>query len=311
MRESLVNNLDSDGWNANNPITMRSLRPLTGSRLRCRMAFLREKALRLSLGNALADDKTHLSIEGPGRPFPSNTNMTMIAGSDSPHNCVLCLIIYLDYRYTGYQLHQILLRQNEGSPSAFLETAMKLLSAMIGFARRQAQTVALQGSIEGIPFPVPASRPKVIRDLSVLISWLENSAFPNRPECKTCLAINSLISGLLDEVLPPVPDTQTPEEREETVTNLTTAGAQDSRLSGTLAVAQFNDVPEFQLSQTVAPPSQNLNTGPNALTYESVNAGFSQDLSGFLSCEDFADWLDGVNWDTNHLVEKWPLFSEK
>ncbi|KAE8392952.1 hypothetical protein BDV23DRAFT_170597 [Aspergillus alliaceus] len=339
MRQSLVHNLDSDGWNTNYPTTVKPLRPVTGIRLRCCMAIIREKVLRLSLGNATTDDKTHLpdifeQYKKAWAAIPQHYHYDTDCWKRlDHHSCVIRLVVYLDYCYTGYQLHRILLRQNEGSRAAFLETAMKLLSAMTDFARRQAQTVALQGrymwvflfyglpgagslvselhrcNTAGTPFPATVSRPKIIRELSVLVSWLENSIVPNKPEYRTCLVINALISKLLDDALLP-PDAQVPPtEHEETHTD---PSAQSSRLSKNAAVSCTVDNSEPQLSQVAAPPqSQSLNTGFN-VSCDSVDAGFfSQEFSGFLSCEEFPNWLDGISWDGQPLGEGWPLFSER
>lgn len=111
MRDSVLNRLDRDGWNTN-VIPGKSLRSVTGIRLRLQMAILREKILRLSLGNRVADNKALLSyvasstpsslflcidsyvyslisatviylttIERLGRLFPHSTVMKMTAGN--------------------------------------------------------------------------------------------------------------------------------------------------------------------------------------------------------------------------------------
>ncbi|PYI01634.1 hypothetical protein BO78DRAFT_327160 [Aspergillus sclerotiicarbonarius CBS 121057] len=332
-------NLDSGGWNTNESRPGRSLRSVTGLRLRCGMALLRERVLRLSLGNGGTDHEARLPsvmehYQKAWDAVPQQYRYDTDAWNRlDPHSWAVCLIVYLDHCYTGYQLHRMLLRQSEGSRASFLEAATKLLAAMNDFARRQAQTMALQGrymwvflfyglpgagslvselhrcSSAGIPFPMPVSRPKIIRDLSVLVSWLEGSVFPNRPEYRTCLVISALISRLLDDVLLGPQTTATSHERIDV--DADPAQGPHGRLTANPAVAALVGVTDSQSSQIVASSVQGLNTGANPLHGETIDAGFPPDLAEIVSSEDCLNWLDEFSWDSHLLGEGWPLLPDK
>ncbi|PWY76001.1 hypothetical protein BO94DRAFT_473718 [Aspergillus sclerotioniger CBS 115572] len=333
------NSLDSDGWKTNEFSLVRSLRSVTGLRLRCGMAILREKVLRLSLGNRGTDQEAHLpgiveDYQKAWEAVPQQYRYDNDAWNRlDPHSWVVCLIVYLDHCYTGYQLHRMRLRQNEDSRGPFLEAATKLLAAMNDFARRQAQTIALQrrymwvflfyglpgaGSLVSelhrcstadIPFPVPESRPRIIRDLSVLISWLEGSVFPNRPEYRTCLVISALISKLLDEVLLGPQMTLTVDE--QTGSDFSIAAGRRARRTANPAASPFSGVTDSQSSQLVASSFPTMTTGPDPLHGETVDTGFPPDLADIVSSEDCVNWLDGFSWDSHPWGEGWPLFPDK
>lgn len=151
-------------------------------------------------------------------------------------------------------------------------------------------------SASGIPFPAPVSRPKIIRDLSVLVSWLETSVFPNRSEYRTCLAINALISRLLDDAL-----------------HAMTEGTINSSCHISTETHQSKLSNETAVSDVLQPqqvPPITLNTGLNSLDLESINTGFPQGVSEFTSSEDFLNWFDEISWDSHPLMEG-SLRSEK
>ncbi|RAL03348.1 uncharacterized protein BO80DRAFT_350599 [Aspergillus ibericus CBS 121593] len=340
IREPRGNNLDSEGWNTDPGSLVRSLRSVTGLRLRCVMAILRERVLRLSLRSGRTDHQAHLPYEDPSLCHKAWDAVPQQYRYDTdawkrldPHSWVVCLIVYLDHCYTGYQLHRMLLRQSEGSRTSFLEAATKLLAAMNDFARRQAQTSALQGrymwvflfyglpgagslvselhrcSSAGIPFPLPGSRPKIIRDLSVLVSWLEGSVFPNRPEYRTCLVISSLISKLLDDVLLG-PQTTAPKDQRIDLDANPAQGPHD-RPTINSPRALLAGVTDSQSSHIVASSFQGLNAVANPLHGETIDTGLPPDLAEIVSSEDCLNWLDGFSWDNHLLGEGWPLVCDK
>ncbi|KAE8152650.1 hypothetical protein BDV25DRAFT_150805 [Aspergillus avenaceus] len=250
--DAALQGLDQDGWKT--PSEGETLiRPATGIRLRYLFSDIRVKVLRLSLGNRNGDvgDKCrelYREYEAirervpPQYRYESDCWKYLNAGT-----CIAMLIIHLDYLYCGFQIQRILRQEGQNILAALLDTSMKLLSAMLDYIRQQwrirelkqryawifffyglpgAGTLAAeirQSTLEGTQLPLSVPYSRIIRDLSVAVSWFENYNYPRRPDYQLCLQISKVISKLLDETLDhsliPSSDATTHSDKNNTVLN--------------------------------------------------------------------------------------------
>ncbi|BAE59256.1 unnamed protein product [Aspergillus oryzae RIB40] len=195
-----LQHLDENGWKVSSE-REKLLRPATGIRIRFLLSILRAKVLRLSLGNRM---------ESMTKKYSS---------------CVVLLSAHLDHLHCGFQILRMLQQEGQDTLTTILDTSMGLLSGMLDLMKQQERFVELrerftwiflfyglpgagtlatelhQHTLKGLPLPssIPCSR--IVRDLSVAISWVEKQNLPNRSDYQLCLQINKVISRLLDDTL--------------------------------------------------------------------------------------------------------------
>ncbi|KAE8413664.1 hypothetical protein BDV36DRAFT_268048 [Aspergillus pseudocaelatus] len=225
-----LQNLDENGWKISSE-REKLLRPATGIRIRFALSSLRAKVLRLSLGNRMEHMTTkHIELYQEYEDIWTKIPMQYRYKSDfwdylSPRSCVVLLSAHLDHLHCGFQILRMLQQEGQDTLTTILDTSMRLLSGMLDLMKQQERFVELrerftwiflfyglpgagtlatelhQHTLKGLPLPssIPCSR--IVRDLSVAISWVEKQNLPNRSDYQLCLQISKVISRMLDDTL--------------------------------------------------------------------------------------------------------------
>ncbi|KAE8382985.1 hypothetical protein BDV26DRAFT_252425 [Aspergillus bertholletiae] len=222
--------LDENGWKISSE-RENVLRPATGIRLRFALSSLRAKVLRLSLGNRMeCMTKNHLELYQECEDIWAKVPMKYRYKSDiwdymSPRSCVVLLSAHLDYLHCGFQILRMLQQEGQDTLAAILDTSMRLLSGMLDLMKQQERFVELRErftwillfyglpgagtlaaelyhhTLKGLSLPSSISCSRIVRDLSIAISWVEKQSLPNRSDYQRCLQISRVISRLLDDTL--------------------------------------------------------------------------------------------------------------
>jgi hypothetical protein len=135
------------------------------------------------------------------------------------------LLSYLDYLHLEFHMQRALHQQTQSAVPALLETSMKLLSTIMVFNKQRNQSYNLQRhypsmilfyclpsagvlalelrrcTLENTPLPSTVSRADLIRNLSVLISYLDTMILPGDGNHELCSELNKMLALVLDEVL--------------------------------------------------------------------------------------------------------------
>ncbi|OGM47069.1 GPI transamidase component PIG-U [Aspergillus bombycis] len=283
--------LDEDGWKISFE-REKLLRPATGIRIRFALSSLRAKILRLSLGNRReCMTKQHLELYQEYENIWARVPMQYRYRSDvwdylSPRSCVVLLSAHLDHLHCGFQILRMLQQEGQDTLTTILDTSMRLLSGMLDLMKQQERFIELrerftwiflfyglpgagtlatelhQHTLKGLPLPssIPCSR--IVRDLSVAISWVEKQNSRNRSDYQLCLQISKVISRLLDDTL-----------------NQGLISARDTN-------SQLEKVqPEQQVAEGFH------------IDRSSDGSDESQSLPEPFTSEDFLNWIDDLVWD--------------
>ncbi|KAE8394660.1 hypothetical protein BDV23DRAFT_146898 [Aspergillus alliaceus] len=228
--DAALRKLDENGWKISTE-REKLLRPATGLRLRYLLSNFRAKVLRLSLGNRTeCMTQKYLELYQEYEDICTKVPLQYRYESNlwnymSPQSCVVLLSIHLDHLHCGFQIERMLQQEGQNTISMALDTSMKLLSGMLDLMKQQERFVELrerfawiflfyglpgagtlatelhQHILKGIPLPSSVSCSRIIRDLSVAISWIENQKFTSCADYQLCLQISKVISRLLDDTL--------------------------------------------------------------------------------------------------------------
>ncbi|RHZ64435.1 fungal specific transcription factor domain-containing protein [Aspergillus thermomutatus] len=228
--DAALQDLDRDGWKRPTG-TNEPFRPASLIRLRYQQAHLREKVLRLSLGNKTKSYSETLSglyeeYHNALARVPSQYRYRGSAwGTSNPRLCVARLIVHLDYLYSGFLIERMLTQDGQMTMPCLLATSAKLLSGVLEFVQQQhcypelrerftwmflfyglpgAGTLATElhhSTLRGVPLQTSIPCANIIRDLSVLLAWFERKSFPDRPDFQVCVQISKVIGALLDDTL--------------------------------------------------------------------------------------------------------------
>ncbi|OJJ52912.1 hypothetical protein ASPSYDRAFT_51583 [Aspergillus sydowii CBS 593.65] len=230
--ETALNGLDADGWKCNQGTKAgQTLRPAVLIRLRYRHALLQERVLGLwmterqeSFSETLHEVYEEYEL-GKTRIPPQYQYSASIWNKSSPWLCVALLVADLSYLYSGFLLDRMLLQASQISPTRLLDKSAELLSGALEFIQRQschpelggrfpwlflyyglpgAGTLAAelhQSTLSRVPIQTTVPVSKVVRDLSVLLSYFERERLPDRPDFQVCAHIGKMIGALLDDTL--------------------------------------------------------------------------------------------------------------
>jgi hypothetical protein len=135
------------------------------------------------------------------------------------------LLSYLDYLHLEFQVQRALHQQTQSAVPALLEISMKLLSTIMVFNKQRNQSYNIQRhypsmilfyclpsagvlalelrrcTLNNTPLPSTVSRADLIRNLSVLISYLDTMILPGDGNHRLCSELNKMLALVLDEVL--------------------------------------------------------------------------------------------------------------
>ncbi|KAE8344237.1 hypothetical protein BDV24DRAFT_127673 [Aspergillus arachidicola] len=285
-----LQHLDENGWKVSSE-REKLLRPATGIRIRFSLSSLRAKVLRLSLGNRMESmTKKYSELYQEYEEIWTKVPIQYRYKSDfwdylSPRSCVVLLSAHLDHLHCGFQILRMLQQEGQDTLTTILDTSMGLLSGMLDLMKQQERFVELrerftwiflfyglpgagtlatelhQHTLKGLPLPssIPCSR--IVRDLSVAISWVEKQNLPNRSDYQLCLQINKVISRLLDDTL-----------------NQGLTSAKDT--NSHLEKVQEQQVPEGFHTDESSDASDKLQPLPEPFT-----------------SEEFLSWIDDLVWD--------------
>ncbi|KAG2012372.1 hypothetical protein GB937_007202 [Aspergillus fischeri] len=228
--DAALQGLDRDGWKCPNGKD-KPIRPASLIRLRYQQAHLRDKILRLSLGNRTQTFSETLSTlygeyqDAWSKVPPQYRYNESVWETSNPQLCVALLIVHLDYLYSGFLIERMLTQDGQMTKTCLLATSAKLLSGVLEFVQQQhcypelrerftwtflfyglpgAGTLATElhhSTLLGLPLQTSIPCANIIRDLSVLLAWFERKCFPDRPDFLVCVQISKVIGALLDDTL--------------------------------------------------------------------------------------------------------------
>lgn len=139
----------------------------------------------------------------------------------------MLLSVYLDYLNSEFHIQRLLSKYSEAATLALLNTSNQMLTAVMVLIKQHSLAHELQRdyawlvlfygvSSAGVlaaelsrssrtnqPFPPSMSRPEVIRNLSVLISYLEWVTRPGDGNYAACSEASKMLARILDEALDP------------------------------------------------------------------------------------------------------------
>ncbi|GFF59720.1 hypothetical protein IFM51744_10025 [Aspergillus udagawae] len=226
--DKAISQLTPDGWGTFNG----GLRPATVIRLRYMVAMLREQVVGLSLGWGSVDSRQN------GLPFiyqeckrlwdtvPSEFHYSKhFWKALSPHLAIVSLVIHLEYLHTVFQVERIRCNECADAMTDLLDSAMEIVSVVMEFAKHHDQQGSMREqytwiflfyalpaagavatelhrcTVSSVPLPCSMSRSRIIRDLSLLVSWFEGA---NPSTCHThqvCVEVTMVIIRLLNDTL--------------------------------------------------------------------------------------------------------------
>ncbi|GIC85385.1 fungal specific transcription factor domain-containing protein [Aspergillus udagawae] len=283
--------LDRDEWKRPTGVD-EPIRPASLIRLRYHQAHLREKILRLSLGNRTKTFSETLSTlygeyqDAWSKIPPHYRYNKSVWEKSNPQLCVALLIVHLDYLYSGFLIERMLTEDGQMTKTCLLATSAKLLSGVLEFVQQQhcypelrerftwmflfyglpgAGTLATElhhSTLRGVPLQTTIPCASIIRDLSVLLAWFERKCFPDRPDFLVCVQISKVIGALLDDTL------------------------NKGRPSSQMAIQPGNQQPNQH------PPCLS-HPGPASHSH----LGMVQPLPDAMTSQDFLNWFDDLVWD--------------
>ncbi|KAE8131229.1 hypothetical protein BDV38DRAFT_288897 [Aspergillus pseudotamarii] len=298
--DKTVRQLTPDGWGTFNG----GLRPATVIRLRYMIARLREQVMELSLGRGLVGSRenelqtTYQECKRLWDRVPSEFHYSKHSWEVlGPHLSIISLVIHLEYLYTVFQVERIRCSESPDAMTDLLDSAMQIVSAVTDFAKQRDQESSIRGqytwiflfyalpaagvvatelhrcTVSRVPLPCSIPRSRIIRDLSLLVSWFE-SANPLTSEThKACVEVTKAMVKLLDDTLDYPSGAQT------------TDGSQPS--TGNQPASNHGD----RIRDSSHSIGVSLNAYDQGETIPTVD-----DLE---TSEDFLNWLDELGLDTS------------
>ncbi|KAL5361377.1 putative fungal-specific transcription factor [Aspergillus floccosus] len=208
------------------------LRPATVIRLRYMVAMLREQMVGLSLGRgSVGSTQNELQIvyqqcKGLWDTVPSEFHYSKDYWKAlSPHMAIVSLVIHLEYLHTVFQVERLRCNESADATTDLLDSAMQIVSVVMEFAKHHDQKGSMwdqytwifllyalpaagvvatelhRYTVSRMPLPWSTSKSRIIRDLSVLISWFEISNSPTSHTHQACVEVTKVLTKLLNDTL--------------------------------------------------------------------------------------------------------------
>ncbi|KAF2103596.1 hypothetical protein NA57DRAFT_72575 [Rhizodiscina lignyota] len=230
--------LDSDGWNVAKGHFVRA----TFLRVRMAISYIREDVLLLSLGTEISDLEARVystlqKAETAWNNFPQSARYSEACWTSEtdPIICFMMLLLYLDHLHSLFLLYRLLVRKRDTGAEMLVDTARKLLSAVLVLCKERSRLIAIATDFPWIilyyglpsaallsaelyrqqaqqPPPssqsflstantVPLPRSELIRNLSVFVSAMEWASSPSDGNYSLCVRARRHLSRVLDEIL--------------------------------------------------------------------------------------------------------------
>ncbi|RAQ57303.1 fungal specific transcription factor [Aspergillus flavus] len=226
--DKAVRQLTSDGWGTCNG----GLRPATVIRLRYMIARLREQVMELSLGRdsvGSRQNELHITYQECKRLWDKVPNEFHYSKHTwevlGPHLSIVSLVIHLEYLYTVFQVERIRCSESLDAMTDLLDSAMQIVSVVTDFTRQRDQEGSIREqytwiflfyalpaagvvatelhrcTVSRVPLPCSIPRSRIIRNLSLLVSWFESANPPNNSTHQACVEVTKAMIKLLDDTL--------------------------------------------------------------------------------------------------------------
>ncbi|PKX91327.1 fungal specific transcription factor domain-containing protein [Aspergillus novofumigatus IBT 16806] len=223
--DKAISQLTPDGWGTFSG----GLRPATVIRLRYMVAMLREQVVGLSLGRGSVHSRqtelqaTYQECKRLWDKVPSQFHYSKHSWkASSPHLAIISLVIHLEYVHTLFQVERIRSNEVPDAMSDLLDSAMQIVSAVTDFAKHRNQEASIREqyawifllyalpaagvlatelhrcTVSRVSLPCSIPRSRIIRDLSLLVSWFESA---NPPTNVTRVEVTKVIVKLLNDAL--------------------------------------------------------------------------------------------------------------
>ncbi|SMY21836.1 unnamed protein product [Zymoseptoria tritici ST99CH_1A5] len=289
-----------DGWNAQKRITS-----TTWIRVRSMLGHYREDYLEAPYRGVTVDKRTELqNISRKCRQFWATLPEHLKYTDDSwrsgmeTQKCLLLTTVYLTFMQLDMQLHQMLVQIDSEANLELLTIAAAIVTAIRqqgaaldrAYARRD---ISYQNLLYGFPAAVVLAtalqknqpllqyvkRSKLIRDLSVMVSLLENSISPGEANYIISIEAAKALSRTVDEILDAAPAS--------------------SASVNTISTPTTTSIAEPQLAASQTCP---LFADPMAMDVTDVTLFNGGDLDSFDLCE----WAKNMDWPS--LGGEWSTF---
>ncbi|KAF7157768.1 hypothetical protein CNMCM6106_003751 [Aspergillus hiratsukae] len=226
--DKTISQLTPDGWGTFNG----GLRPATVIRLRYMVAMLREQVVGLSLGQGWVTSRQkelHMAYQECKRlwdrvPPEFHYGKHSWEGSN-PHLSITHLVIHLEYLQTVFQVERIRCNESPDAMTDLLDSAMQIVSAVTDFAKHRDHQNSIRETytwifllyalpaagaiatelhrctVSRVPLPCSVPRSRIIRGLSVLVSWFESAKPPSDVTHQACVEVTKVIIKMLNDTL--------------------------------------------------------------------------------------------------------------
>ncbi|KJX95955.1 transcription factor C6 like protein [Zymoseptoria brevis] len=289
-----------DGWNAQKYITS-----TTWIRVRSMLGHYREDYLEAPYRGVTVDKRIELqNISRNCRQFWATLPEHLKYTDDSwksgieTQMCLLLTTVYLTYMQLDMQLHQMLVQIDPEANIELLTIAAAIVTAIRqqgaaldrAYARRDisyqnllygfpAAVVLATALQKNQPLPQHVKRSKLIRDLSVMVSLLENSISPGEANYMISIEAAKALSRTIDEILDAAPASSA---SVNTMSTPTTTSFAEPRLAASQACPLFAD--------------------PMAMDVTDMTLFNGGDLDSF----DLCAWAKNMDWPS--LGGEWSTF---
>ncbi|KAF4151946.1 hypothetical protein CNMCM6069_002801 [Aspergillus lentulus] len=290
--DNAISKITPDGWGTFNG----GLRPATVIRLRYMVAMLREQVVGLSLGRGSVHSRqnelqaTYQECKRLWDKIPSQFHYSKNSWKAlSPHLAIISLVIHLEYLHTLFQVERIRSNEVPDAMSDLLDSAMQIVSAVTDFAKHRNQEASIREqytwifllyalpaagvlatelhrcTVARVSLPCSIPRSRIIRDLSLLVSWFESASPPTNVTHQACVEVTKVIIKLLNDTL-------------------------DYPSAAQMTDGPQNGTDNHPMPTTLHSIEMSLNS------YE--QCGTTPNVDALETSEDFLNWLDELGLDT-------------
>jgi hypothetical protein len=226
--DKAISQLSPDGWGTFSG----GLRPATVIRLRYMVAMLREQVVGLSLGRGSVHSRqnelqaTYQECKQLWDKVPSEFHYSKHSWKAlGPHLAIISLVIHLEYLHTVFQVERIRSNEAPNAMSDLVDSAMQIVSAVTDYAKHRSQETSIREqytwisllytlpaagvvatelhrcTVARVPLTCSIPRSRIIRDLSLLVSWFESASPPTNVTHQACVEVTKVIIKLLNDTL--------------------------------------------------------------------------------------------------------------
>ncbi|OKL60711.1 hypothetical protein UA08_03987 [Talaromyces atroroseus] len=197
--------LDENGWSGDVMVN-----PVSRLRAILLLSMIREEVLELSLGppmpNIAQQARQVLSkLTSTWHSIPHKQYEQSMLDTMLPSAIWVVIGPRLEYLYTKFLLHKLLISQNEGNRDKMIHTSHEILHLALSLLKKNdvIATPNLEGTNRQPNRSATLNRSTLIQDISVLISCCDSLAISGQSNYQICKQAQTVFSRCLDQILNP------------------------------------------------------------------------------------------------------------